>query len=106
MRIIAKKRLRRYTRVHPDAAAALTLLENQFEKAKWKSMAEVQQTRKDSDSVKADSGRILQVFNVRQNFYRLICHIHFNKQRIYIREFLTHREYDRGSGKGEIENTN
>lgn len=35
------------------------------------------------------------VFNICGNHYRIVAAIHFNKQRIYIREVFTHNEYDK-----------
>jgi mRNA interferase HigB len=99
VQIIAIKRLRKYAKKHPDAAAALTYLEALFRKAKWKDINEVRKQRKDCDLAPVNSGRILQVFNVREDYYRLIVHIHFNRQKIFIREFMTHKEYDREDWK-------
>ena len=39
------------------------------------------------------------VFNIGGNKYRLIAVIHYNRRKVYIREVLTHREYDRGNWK-------
>jgi mRNA interferase HigB len=39
------------------------------------------------------------VFNVHGRRYRLISAIHFNRQILYIRQVLTHRDYDQGRWK-------
>jgi mRNA interferase HigB len=39
------------------------------------------------------------VFNVGGNKARLIAAIHYNRKRLYIRQVLTHAEYDRGIWK-------
>ncbi len=39
------------------------------------------------------------VFNIKGNAYRLITAIHYDRGRIYIRELLTHAEYDKGDWK-------
>jgi len=41
----------------------------------------------------------LAIFNIRSNRYRLIVRIVFQYQRIYIKEVLTHAEYDKGRWK-------
>jgi mRNA interferase HigB len=41
----------------------------------------------------------LVVFNVGGNKYRLIAHIRFEKQIVYIKAVLTHTDYDRGAWK-------
>ena len=35
------------------------------------------------------------IFNIKGNRYRLITIIHYRHQRIYIKKFLTHAEYDK-----------
>jgi mRNA interferase HigB len=99
MHIISEKRLREYMRKHADAAKALVYLENLFAHATWNDINEVRQQRKDADLVEVNSGRTVQVFNVCKNDYRLVVHIHFNKQRVFIREFMTHNEYASGEWK-------
>lgn len=34
------------------------------------------------------------MFNIKGNNYRLITIIHYRYQRVYIKEFFTHAEYD------------
>ena len=43
--------------------------------------------------------RDLAIFNIRGNMYRLIVKMVFRKKRIYVKEFLTHAEYDKGAWK-------
>ena len=38
-------------------------------------------------------------FNIGGNKVRLIAALHFNRQKVYIRAVLTHREYDTGAWK-------
>jgi len=47
----------------------------------------------------ADSVGKYVVFNVGGNNYRLITSVHFNRGKVYIREFLTHSEYDKDRWK-------
>ena len=39
------------------------------------------------------------IFNIKGNNYRLIVRLVFQNQRIYIKEFLTHAECDKGVWK-------
>ncbi len=41
----------------------------------------------------------LTVFNIGGNKYRLIASIHYNRRKVYIRNVLTHAEYDREGWK-------
>lgn len=43
----------------------------------------------------ADQVGDLTVFNISGNKFRLIAAIHYNRQILYIREILTHAEYDK-----------
>jgi mRNA interferase HigB len=47
----------------------------------------------------ADQVDRLTVFNIGGNKYRLITYIVYEKKRIYIRDILTHKEYDKGKWK-------
>jgi len=62
-------------------------------KASWKSLAEVRQVFPHADSV----GKYT-VFNVKGNNYRLITVIVYPKT-LFIRNVLTHAEYEKGSWK-------
>lgn len=53
--------------------------------------------RKTFNSV--DSVKQYFVFNICGNNYRIVAAIHFNRQRIYIREVLTHNAYDHWRAK-------
>ncbi len=55
----------------------------------FKSIAELRTIFPSADKV----GK-LTVFNIGGNNIRLIAAIHYNRQKIYIREVLTHAEYD------------
>jgi mRNA interferase HigB len=67
------------------------------EGARWHNIVEVRSIYKDADPV---AGYV--VFNIRGNRYRLVTVIHYAKTtkkkrtmgHVYIRSFLTHREYD------------
>ncbi len=64
---------------------------------RWRNFIEVREVLKDANAV---DGYV--VFYVRQNRYRLITILHYARERegsmteghIYIRSFLTHRQYD------------
>ena len=39
------------------------------------------------------------VFNIGGNKYCLMASIHFNQGKVYVRQILTHRDYDKGGWK-------
>ena len=47
----------------------------------------------------ADHVGKLTVFDIGGDNYRLIAAIHYNRRRVYIRQVLTHAEYDKGNWK-------
>jgi mRNA interferase HigB len=82
---------------YPDAARELQAWLKVVREARWRNFFQVRQTFKDADAV----DRYV-VFNIRRNHYRLITIIHYSRERngrlteghIYIRSFLTHKQYD------------
>jgi mRNA interferase HigB len=82
---------------YPDAASEVEAWTGIVEAVRWHNFAEVREMFKDADNV---NGYV--VFNIRRNRYRLITVIHYAKTteerqtegHVYIRSFLTHKEYD------------
>lgn len=94
MHVITLRRLREFWETHEDAEQALRGWHQVAEKADWSHIVEVRQAYPHADAV----GRFT-VFNISGNKYRLITFIHYNRRRIYVREVLTHDEYDRDRWK-------
>lgn len=79
---------------YPDSKTALERWSGIIERNNFDSFAQLQETFPSADSV----GK-LTVFNIGGNKYRLIAAIHFNRHKVYIRNVLTHKEYDKGDWK-------
>jgi mRNA interferase HigB len=85
---------------YPDAANEIKAWVSVVEAVRWHNFAEVRRIFKDADSVDD-----YVVFNIRRNRYRLITVVHYakatgerhTKGHVYIRSFLTHKEYDNRS---------
>jgi mRNA interferase HigB len=87
---------------YPDAANEIRAWTAIVEPVRWHNFDEVRRTFKDADSVE---GYV--IFNIRRNRYRLVTVIHYAKTigererqtqgHVYIRSFLTHKEYDNRS---------
>ena len=100
MHIVTRKHLKEAMETYPDAANEITAWAAVVEAVRWLNFDEVRRTFKDADSVE---GYV--IFNIRHNRYRLVTVIHYAKttnQRqaqghVYIRFFLTHKEYDNRS---------
>jgi len=91
--IVTRRHLAEVAEKYPDAGAEIQAWTSIVQAVRWHSFAEVIEAFKDADFVNS-----YVVFNVRRNRYRLITVIHFSKPgtegHIYIRSFLTHKQYD------------
>lgn len=70
--------------------------------AAWRNLEELRKSYPSADSVKVESGRSVTIFNACGNDYRLLVAIHYDKQRIYTLQFLTHAEYDKNRWKNDL----
>ena len=97
MHVVTRKHLIEAEEWYPDAAGEIRAWYWILRDARWRNFAEVRQTFADADYI---DGYV--IFNIRQNRYRLITIIHYAREKddrttmghIYIRAFLTHREYN------------
>jgi len=94
MHVITRKRLIEFAQKHPEAESALDHWYRIVKRTNFNSFAELRKTFPSADHV----GK-LTVFNVGGNKMRLIAAVHYNRNIIYIRHVLTHKEYDRGTWK-------
>ncbi len=94
MHVITRKRLNEFAEKHPDLQSALAHWYRLMKHGNYRSFANLRETFPGADLV----GK-LTVFNIGGNKARLIAALHFNRQKVYIRAVLTHREYDTGAWK-------
>jgi mRNA interferase HigB len=95
--IVTRKHLHEAMQQYPDSANEIKAWVVIVKGVRWHNFLEVRSLFKDADHVK---GYV--IFNIRQNRYRLVTIIHYarttNQKRtqghVYIRSFLTHKEYD------------
>jgi mRNA interferase HigB len=95
--IVTLKHLSQASEDYPDATNEIKAWIAIVKAVRWHNFPEVRATFKDADNVR---GYV--IFNVRQNRYRLITVIHYAKTtshkhtqgHVYIRSFLTHKDYD------------
>lgn len=91
MRIIARKTLRDFWRVHADSGQPLRAWFHEAKNADWSQPSDVK-TQYRHASILGDN-RV--VFNIAGNKYRLIVKINYPYRVVYIRFVGTHAEYDR-----------
>jgi mRNA interferase HigB len=94
MHIITRKRLNEFVERHPDAFSGLDEWYRKAKRAKWQNFAEVKASFRTADVV----GRYT-VFNIGGNKFRLIASVRYQRQKVYIRACLTHKEYDENKWK-------
>jgi mRNA interferase HigB len=95
--IVTRKHLSEAIKNYPDAANEIAAWVSIVEAVRWHNFAEVRSVFKDVDNV---DGYV--IFDIRHNRYRLVTVIHYAKTtkgkqtegHVYIRSFLTHKEYD------------
>ncbi len=90
MRVIARATLRSFWDKYPDAELALEAWYHEARVAQWQNSAEVKKKYGTASIV----GKNRVVFNMCGNKYRLIVHINYAFQKIFIRFIGTHDEYD------------
>ncbi len=88
MRIISRSLLRAFGEHHADAVSALDHWYRILKHVDVHSFTELRSIFSSADMV----GKYT-VFNVGGNKYRVIAHIHFSSQTVYIRHVFTHEEY-------------
>ena len=102
MRVIKPARLREYARLHPRAKASLDAWLKSAMAAEWRSLVDVRKTWRSADQVKVASGRVVIVFNIAGNAFRLIVAAHFNRQLLFVLMCMTHAEYSKNRWKEKL----
>ncbi|HMC66075.1 MAG TPA: type II toxin-antitoxin system HigB family toxin [Gemmataceae bacterium] len=96
MHVISRKRLRQFWELHPAAEEPLRAWHQAARREIWQNFAEVRVRFPHADRV----GRFT-VFNIGGNKYRLVTVIHHNRGKVFVRQVLTHKEYDLGKWKDD-----
>jgi mRNA interferase HigB len=68
-------------------------------KAQWENLQDVRKTFSTADGVPVRDNKVYTVFNIAGNKFRLIVKIEYQYKTIYIKDLITHAEYDRGDWK-------
>ena len=94
MHVISRKKLNEAALRHSEIEPALDAWFRITKKAVWQNLADVRKTFASADAVEKWT-----VFNIKGNKYRLITEINYRFGRIYIRQVLTHAQYDQEKWK-------
>ena len=98
MRVISRRPLREFAEKHADANAPLDAWYAIMKGSRFRSPMDV---RAMFPSV-SFLGKFRTVYNIGGNKYRLIADMRYDLGRAYVREILTHEEYDRRSVEGTL----
>jgi mRNA interferase HigB len=92
--VISRRELFRKSVRFADAKVAIQTWMETARQAEWSSLEDVRRAFPKTDMI----GKVA-IFNIKGNTDRLIVRMEFAGQRIYVKEFLTHAEYDKGAWK-------
>lgn len=90
MRVISKQPIRAFWEHHPESKTALEEWFRNASRVVVKSFSELRRIFGSADYVDGYT-----IFDVGGNKYRIATVIHYDKQRIYVRQVMTHAEYDK-----------
>ncbi|MBN3898663.1 MAG: type II toxin-antitoxin system HigB family toxin [Nostoc sp. NOS(2021)] len=96
MHIISTTALKLFYQKYPDAESSLRGWYKAAKSAKWQNILEVRQAFNSAALVGE-----LTVFNIQGNKYRLITYIDYQSKKIFIRNIITHTEYDTDKWKND-----
>jgi mRNA interferase HigB len=89
-------------REHPEAKASLDAWMDNVQRVTWRSFPDLRACYPKADMVRVRSDNPVVVFNIAHNRYRLITAVHFNREKVFVLRFLTHKEYDRDQWKDDL----
>lgn len=90
MRVIAKRTLREFWAIHPDAQNPLEAWHLEVQKASWAMPQQIKEQFGAASILKG--GRV--VFNIGGNKYRLVVAVDFGRQACFVKFIGTHAQYD------------
>jgi mRNA interferase HigB len=94
MRVITNRRLLEFAAKYGDASEPLQAWRKLVEGSHYANFSELRLAFRGVDKV-GD----LHVFNIAGNKFRLIAFVHYGRQLCYIKQVLTHAEYDKEGWK-------
>ena len=92
MRVISRRTLREFWETHPQAKMPLSSWFRVMEQTRFADFSAIKTAFPAVDYVPPFT-----IFDIGGNKFRLIAAIHYNTGRVYVRNVLTHPEYDKWS---------
>lgn len=94
MKLISNRALRSFIAVHRKSEGPLQGWRRIIEKNRFENWSELKRVFGSVDKVGE-----LTVFDIGGNKYRVIAFVRFERQILYIKDVLTHEQYDKGNWK-------
>ena len=94
MRVISKSAWRDVVAVNPSVEEPISEWYKIAKHATWRSLVDVRKAYPHADFVDPYT-----VFNIKGNSYRLVVKIEYRWQIVFVKQLLTHAEYNRGRWK-------
>lgn len=91
MRVFSRKAINDFCKSHASSAESLQDWHKLTENVQWENFEELRNTFPSADLIKDD----LFVFNVNGNNCRVVVRINFGRKTIFIKDILTHAEYNK-----------
>jgi mRNA interferase HigB len=101
MHILSWSKVREFIEIHPESLGSLRTWFDSLGGREFTTFHDLRCMFPSVDRVCLKSGKERYIFNVGGNTYRVICSIHFNRAKVYVRFVLTHKEYDQEAWKNE-----
>jgi mRNA interferase HigB len=100
MRIFNNGTFAKWVLKHPNSSAGLSVWRHVAEKAQWKNPNEMLDSWvcdlvKTKMEAEMPVGLSRVVFDISGNRFRLMCHIQFERQFVFLKWFGTHAQYDK-----------
>jgi mRNA interferase HigB len=104
MRVISKRRLREFWKIHPDAKEPLKAWWRIVgdRDTRWRHIHDVKAMLTGVDGFNLECGVPVVVFNIGGNKHRLVARIYYEFGRVYVKAVLTQKEYDAAQWKEQI----
>jgi mRNA interferase HigB len=90
MQVVNQRLIDKFTAKHALSRQPLARWMQLTKAARWKKLIDVQHTFSDAEEVK---GKI--VFNIHGNKFRLIAVIDYETGQVFVKDIMTHAQYDR-----------
>ena len=95
MKSMTKSSLTKCWRAYSTAKSSLGVWEEQIKSLNCSTYQELLEARKDADYIRNGNFSHLTIFNIKGDDFRLVVDINFATQRVFLKWFGTHAEYDK-----------